>query len=405
MNRLATLFMALAGLSSLTASAQTDLSGADKQLLDSLLSHTPGLSEVWKKTDSCRLQIIYTRVIHKKNGKVAFENHTYNLKDDLYFYPASMVKLPVSLFTIEKVEKLKRHGVSLDSRLSVEGNFSCQTALSTDKLSDNGKPTLRNYIQKALIVSNNEAFNRLYEFVGPEYIHKRLAELGYPRDRIITRFAACDSIENRHTNGFRFYNNRKHQTWQQPPAYFDKPLPPPLPDMKVGIALAREKDTLPVPKDFSSMNCFLLKDMHSFLERLIYPTTVKAAYHISAKNRAFLLQCLSAKPRECSIRKIACDSLYFDACTNYLYYGAARDAVQNPSLKIFNIVGQSYGFLSDVAYFRDSENKVEFFLSAVIYTNSSGIMNTGVYEYKTLGFPFLRDLGQTIYSCELGHRK
>ena len=381
--------------------AQVNFTKADQFLLDSILSHTPGLADVWKKADSCRVQIIFTRLIHRKNGKIVFENHSFHLDDELYFYPASIVKLPLSLLALEKMNKLKAHGVSLDSRLSVEENYSCQTEVIKDKLANKQKPTIRNYILKALIISNNEAYNRLYEFVGPSYIHKRLGEMGYPKARIITRFAACDSIENRHTNAFRFYNSKGRKIWYQPPAVFNKPLYPPLLNMKVGIASATDKDTVQLPKDFSNMNCFLLKDMHDFLERLVYPKAFKPVFHITEKNRLFLLQCLGAKPSECPITSIARDPDYFDASTNYLYYGAERDIAQNSSLMITNIVGQSYGFLTDVAYFRDVRNKVEFFLSAVLYTNASGIVGTGVYEYRTIGFPFLRDLGQTLYNYEM----
>ena len=45
--------------------------------------------------------------------------------------------------------------------------------------------------------------------------------------------------------------------------------------------------------------------------------------------------------------------------------------------------------------------EIEFFLSAVIYENSSEIVGNNGYEYDTIGFPFLRDLGKIIYSYEL----
>jgi hypothetical protein len=44
-------------------------------------------------------------------------------------------------------------------------------------------------------------------------------------------------------------------------------------------------------------------------------------------------------------------------------------------------------------------------LSAVIYVNENGILNSGAYEYKTIGFPFLNDLGNTIYNYEAKRKK
>ena len=64
-------------------------------------------------------------------------------------------------------------------------------------------------------------------------------------------------------------------------------------------------------------------------------------------------------------------------------------------------MGQSYGFLSDIAYFQNTENGIDFFLSAVLYTNSSEIVGDNIYEYETIGFPFLRDLGKIVYNYEL----
>ena len=67
-------------------------------------------------------------------------------------------------------------------------------------------------------------------------------------------------------------------------------------------------------------------------------------------------------------------------------------------------MGQSYGFLSDVEYFQDTENEIDFFLSTVIYTNSSEVVGNNRYEYDTIGLPFLKDLGRIIYNYELEHQ-
>ena len=388
-----------------TLFAQIDYRNVDKRLLDSLLSNTSNLKAVWLNTDTHRLQIIYTRVLHESKNKIQLENHTYNLSDELYFYPASLVKLPVCVFTLEKLNKLKSHDISLDSKISIEDNHSCQTAVTIDKLSDNFTPTLGNYIQKALVISNNESYNRLYEFVGQEYINNRLSVLGYKKSRIITRFSPCDSTENRYTNGFIFYNTKGERVYYQTPAYSKISLTPPLPDMKIGIAHTDEGKTINLPKDFSYMNCLPLQDVHDFLIRLIYPDMFSSSLLLTSKNREFILKFLSAKPKESLIKKISRYKNYYDFYTNYLYYGSDKNGVENSSLKIYNIVGQSYGFLSDVAYFEDVTNGIDFFLSAVIYTNSSGILGKGGYEYDTIGLPFLRDLGKCIYNYELELRK
>ena len=62
-------------------------------------------------------------------------------------------------------------------------------------------------------------------------------------------------------------------------------------------------------------------------------------------------------------------------------------------------------FLTDVSYVADFKNKVEFMLSATLYVNSDEILNDGKYEYNTIGYPFLYQLGQTIYQHELKRKR
>jgi hypothetical protein len=69
-------------------------------------------------------------------------------------------------------------------------------------------------------------------------------------------------------------------------------------------------------------------------------------------------------------------------------------------LRIYNIVGMSHGYLSDVAYFADSLRQAEFMLSAVLYVNRNGIINDSSYEYESIGLPFLAQLGRSIHQYE-----
>jgi hypothetical protein len=74
-------------------------------------------------------------------------------------------------------------------------------------------------------------------------------------------------------------------------------------------------------------------------------------------------------------------------------------------VRVFNKVGWSYGFLTDVSYVADFANGVEFMLAATVYVNSDGILNDGKYEYNSVGYPFLFQLGQTIYAHEKSRRR
>jgi hypothetical protein len=76
-----------------------------------------------------------------------------------------------------------------------------------------------------------------------------------------------------------------------------------------------------------------------------------------------------------------------------------------PHVRVFNKVGWAYGFLTDVSYVVDFKNGVEFMLAATLYVNSDGVLNDDKYDYDAAGYPFLYQLGQTVYQFELTRRR
>ena len=84
---------------------------------------------------------------------------------------------------------------------------------------------------------------------------------------------------------------------------------------------------------------------------------------------------------------------------------ALKKMLRKKGYRIFNKVGEAYGFLIDAAYIADYNNNVEFMLSAVIYCNSDGIFNDDKYDYDIVGLPFMKHLGQVIYDHELKRKK
>jgi hypothetical protein len=91
---------------------------------------------------------------------------------------------------------------------------------------------------------------------------------------------------------------------------------------------------------------------------------------------------------------------YFPAYCKFLFYGGDSTANIQSNIRIFNKVGDSYGYDIDNAYIVDFKNKVEFILTAVVQSNEDGIYNDNKYEYATVCLPFLKNLGQLIYQYE-----
>jgi hypothetical protein len=96
---------------------------------------------------------------------------------------------------------------------------------------------------------------------------------------------------------------------------------------------------------------------------------------------------------------------FWPTYVKFLVYGSDRGVLPPPGIRIFNKVGDAYGFLLDGAYVVDFDHKVEFLLSAVIYCNNDNILNDDHYDYEAVGFPFMKQLGQTIYQYELLRKK
>jgi hypothetical protein len=91
---------------------------------------------------------------------------------------------------------------------------------------------------------------------------------------------------------------------------------------------------------------------------------------------------------------------FWDAYVKFLYFGSERGS-NDPTIRVYNKVGDAYGFLIDGAYFHDTKNNIEFLLSAIIYCNSDGIFNDDKYDYDSVGFPFMKELGRAIHAHQL----
>ena len=86
-------------------------------------------------------------------------------------------------------------------------------------------------------------------------------------------------------------------------------------------------------------------------------------------------------------------------------FGTQKKKQLPKHIRIFNKVGWSYGFLTDIAYIVDFEKNVEFMLSATLYCNSDGILNDDKYDYDSVGLAFLENLGKVIYEEEVKRKR
>ena len=149
---------------------------------DSILNKKPILKTVNADFKKYRLQIIYTQITRDSKGVPSFKNYTYHVDSSNYFYCASLVKLPCSILALEKLNQLQ---IDKNTTMFTDSANACQHTVKVDTTSITGLPSISQYIKKMLLVSDNVAFGRVYEFLGVDYIHQRLTKLGYKNMRIV----------------------------------------------------------------------------------------------------------------------------------------------------------------------------------------------------------------------------
>ncbi|MBT2557819.1 serine hydrolase [Hymenobacter sp. ISL-91] len=383
-------------------------SSPDSPLLDSLLRADARLLPVVERAGEYELQIIYTQINRDARQRPTFVEHTYRLDASQYFNPASLVKLPTVALALEKLNRLHQPGLSRRSPMRTGTAFRCQTPAPYVQSADSDRVnTVGNYAKRMLLVSDNQAYNRLYEFLGQRPLNERVAELGYPETRIVRRFAPCDTAANRYTNPIEFRNPATGQiSYQQPAAVNSRPFNFPLGRVSKGRAHQAGGRIVPSPYDFTTANYLPLQSITDMLRALHFPEAVPASqrFQLNPDDYSFLLYYLHHTPHG-SGYSLYQPARYFDAYKKYLYYGRQPGLAAEPGLRIYNIVGMSHGYLSDVAYFADSTNQTEFMLSAVLYVNKNGVINDGTYEYETVGLPFLAALGQQIRRYEATRKR
>lgn len=373
--------------------------------------HTDPLSKIIEQDDRLntlvsdpfhQVQVIYTQVDRDSENQPTFTTYEYNVDENLYFYPASTVKLPSVLIAFEKMKEL---GIPVNARMEIDSAYSRQSAVRVDTTASNMEPSVAQYAKKILLVSDNDAYNRLYEFIGQDAFNQTLEEKGYPNTRINHRLAiARTSDENARTNPMRFYVDGE-QVHQQ--------------EMKVatGDYTASEQilmgegywngsEVEEGPFDFTAKNFFPLTEQHQMLKALIFPDEFPGyAFDLRPEDRELALKYMSVLPRESEINIYQDSESYWDSYVKFLMYGSEKEATIPSHIRIYNKIGVAYGFTTDNAYIIDTENNIEFFLSATVHTNPNNVYNDGVYDYETVAFPFLARLGMKMYELELERKR
>ena len=346
----------------------------------------PQLKPIYKNKENHNLQILYTKVVRDSLGMPSFIQHDYQADNNVYFYPASTMKLPIVALTLQKINELRNTGINI----TVESKI---LLLSADQITT--ETTFKDLISKVFLVSDNSASNILINFLGYNYFNKQMREKGLntivlnhkfnPDPYVKTDWKIYtldrDLISKDETQEIIEHNN--------------------LDNLLQGKFQILNGEKVATPFNFKTKNKASLRDLDGVMKRIIYPNLFQEQdrINLSDQDYNFLRYWMSRFTFEDIGIEYQKDSQYFDSYNKFFIYGDSTNTIDR-KIRIYNKVGVAYGALTDISYIRDYQKNIEFFLSATIYVNQNQIVNDNIYEYDDLGIPFLAELARQVYKLE-----
>jgi len=340
-----------------------------------LRSESPQIYNVMQNLEAHEIQIKLS-TISKIKDSIVFKDYDFQVDANNYYYPASTVKFPASILSLEK---LNEDGLyTLDTSFFVEG--------------DSTMTTFRHEIRDIFAVSSNDTYNRLFEFLGTDFINSKLKEKGLVPSQISHRLEVSDANDIT-TKPLIFIDS--DSTLITTESIINKSVP--LLSMErliKGVGYYRNNELINEPMDFSEKNYLPIATLHNMMKRLIFPESFpnEQRFNLTENYRSFLIESMAILPKNAGYTS----KEYFDGYGKFFIYGDTKEDIPD-HIKIHNKVGYAYGYLTDCAYIMDTKHNLEYILTATIHVNSDGVFNDDVYEYDAVGLPFLAQFGREIH--------
>lgn len=317
---------------------------------------------------------------------------TISIGEDQYFYPASTVKLPIALLTLEKIKKLN---LELDDQLIIDDIVDCGNKRYIERCSSE-KLTFRRLLRELIIVSDNDHYNALYHFLTPKEIMDRLSELGYNGTRIYKSFTGCDVVNQLKTNSLKVLRNGSVVYTQKASVmalnemtncfFYD--------EMKlIGQKHEYDRRIVDGPFDFNYNLDIPLEELHEMMMRLFVKQTyiVDLQWDMLDKHEVFIKRTLAGFPKDLTDSKFYDQDKYPNNVFKFFMEGRSGDHVMYHSK-----IGLSYGFTTETCYFDIPESCNDFLVSVSLYTNSNKTVNDGDYEYEEIARPVLQRIAKLL---------
>lgn len=370
-------------------------------------SEHPIIKKVISDPDKYELQIRYT-AIDRSSAKTSYTHYDYRVDSTQYFYPASTVKMPTAFAAVEFINELSNSNVPIDiyTPMKIDSTRTPHRDQSIDSCTSSGLPTVAGFVKEIFTISDNGAYNQLYSLINQSVLNEKLYSKGaFTNSHITSRVGVSgyNDLENTFSKTIKFMDGDLAIFSLIGDQYkFDYTSD--YNDCLKGLGYIDANDSLVMqPFDMCTKNFVSIQDLESTLMRIIDPYHFKPSerFAINEKDREYILNCMKTLPREVPCYKN--NPNYTDNYCKFLMYGDDQHIPEN--IEIYNKIGLAYGYLTDCAYIKDTENNIDFFLTCTMSVNENQIYNDGIYEYDEVGLPFMAELGKIIYRHELENKK
>ena len=336
-----------------------------------------------------RFQVLYAPV--SQGAKPTLERHGYRA-DAEYFFPASSMKVPITLAAYDHLASLRAAGRPALTR---------DATLRIHPAAGGGEPfvtTVARETWRALIVSDNFSANRLLAAVGHREAHQTLWSLGLRSVRIHGGFATGAEVDPA-TQSPRVEFAAPGGASDELPSRRSTLDPPPTEaaSLLIGKAAIVDGRRVEGPLSFAEKNAIRLTELQDTLVRIMRPELLPPAAGADAATKddlAYLRHTLGTLPSESGLagydRNIVADYQLIP-----FLRGIERVRARG-HFEIFSKVGQAFGFLIANAYVVDKDTGRSFFLTAAVYANPDETMNDDTYAYDSISFPALADVGEAF---------
>ncbi len=362
----------------------------------SLLGKDSLVDYVLKNRDKFHLQFIVTDIERDDDGNELF--YSYDFSTNEYFYPASMVKLPTAIATLEMLDSME---ISKESYVKMNKEIACGSNAFADLTQKRNIP-ISLALEDMLSISDNYYYSLFFHMVTPRNLNGFLLKHGLLDSKIYSSFSGCPRGKEVETNSYSIFNPTGELKYSQQKTRLDSVeymyrLPYSTSKL-VGKHQVENGKKIEKPYDFNYHLDYPLTDIHSTVFRLIFPQHVSDSerFNLTSTSRKFLLKCMSNFPREMQNQTYHNPSQYPDNYYKYSIFGNKPQVAANGNYRTFSKIGIAYGFVTESAYIVDFDKQKDFLFSVSMYVNSDDTVNDGTYEYEKIARPFIANFTRII---------